>query len=444
MRRLSILLILAALPLLSVRGSDWPSFLGPTGNSVSAETGIKPWPKDGLRVVWSLKVGEGFAVPTVSKGKLYFVDRVGDTVRLRSLDPKTGKTHWTYSYETKYEDRFGYNGGPRCCPVVDDDRVYLYGPDGMLACVNSATGKEVWKVDTAKQYGVIQNFFGVGSTPVVEKDLLIAVVGGSPKGSEEVDFAKLKGNGTAVVAFDKKTGKERWRASSELAGYASPVVTTVGKRRLCLVFARGGLIALDPATGKEDFHFPYRAKSLESVNAANPVVVGDRVFLSETYGPGGVLVEVKPGKCKVVWSDADKGREKSMQCHWNTPIHVDGYLYGSSGRHDTNAELRCVELATGKVMWSVPRLGRTSLLLVDGHFVCQGEYGDLRLLKVNPKKFEQVSRMEVYPADKQGKPDREADPLLSYPCWAAPVLANGLLYERGRDYLVCLELIPGK
>ena len=124
-----------------------------------------------------------------------------------------------------------------------------------------------------------------------------------------------------------------------------------------------------------------------------------------------------------------------MQCHWNTPIHQDGYLYGCSGRHTDNAELRCLDLAGGKVTWSEPDLTRTSLMLVDGHFVCLGEDGRLRLLKVNAQKYEEVARLD---------PDGEAGALLRYPCWAAPVLAHGLLYVRAKDHLVCLELIPAK
>jgi hypothetical protein len=133
-----------------------------------------------------------------------------------------------------------------------------------------------------------------------------------------------------------------------------------------------------------------------------------------------------------------------MQCHWNTPICVDGYLYGCSGRHDSNAELRCVELATGKVMWREPNLTRTSLLQVDGHFVCLAEDGVLRLLKINPKKYEEVSQLVLRPQKEGGEPDEKAEPLLLEPCWAAPILSHGLLYVRGRDRVVCLELIPAK
>ena len=122
-----------------------------------------------------------------------------------------------------------------------------------------------------------------------------------------------------------------------------------------------------------------------------------------------------------------------------TPIHADGYVYGCSGRHTENAELRCVELATGKVMWSEPHLTRTTLTLIDGHFLCLGEDGVLRLLKVNPKKYEEVSEVEL----RSGEGDK-AESLLHYPCWAAPAVSHGLLYVRGKDRLLCLELIPAK
>jgi hypothetical protein len=147
----------------------------------------------------------------------------------------------------------------------------------------------------------------------------------------------------------------------------------------------------------------------------------------------------------VLWDDAKKGlREKSLMCHWMTPIYHDGYVYGSSGRHTNNAELRCVELATGKVRWSEPFLTRTSLLMADGHFVCLGEEGALHLLKVNPDKFEEVSRVELVDADARVPKGEPPAMLLEYPCWAAPVLSHGLLYVRGKDNLVCLELIPEK
>ena len=376
-------------------------------------------------------------MPSISQGRLFLFDRHGDQARLTCMKAETGDPLWKFEYPTTFKDPYNYSNGPRCCPVVDGDRVYVYGPEGMLHCVRVADGKMVWKVDTPADFDVIQNFFGVGSTPVVEGNLLIAQVGGSPKGSDRENFMGLKGNGSGVVAFDKLTGKVRYKITDELASYSSPVLATINGRRWCFVLARGGLIGFEPATGKVDFHFPWRADTLECVNASNPVVVGDRVFISETYGPGGALLKVQPGKCEVLWSDAKKERRKSMQCHWMTPIVHDGYLYGCSGRHTQNAELRCIELATGKITWSQPRLTRSSLLMVDGHFVCLTEEGTLLLLKVNPKQLEPVSLLEVHEPGKK-------ESLLQYPCWAAPVLSHGLLYVRGNERLVCLELIPKK
>lgn len=421
-------------------GTDWPRFLGPQGTSVSTETGIlSPWPREGLKLLWQRKLGIGYAMPSIAGGKLFHFERVGRTARCVCLTADEGKELWTFDYPTDYRDKYNYNGGPRCCPVIDGDLVFLYGVEGMLHCLRATSGEVVWKLDTRSEFGVVQNFFGVGSTPIALGDLLIVQVGGSPPGSDQIaDFTKVPSNGTGVVAFEKTTGKIRYRIGDELASYSSPVLATIDGRRWCFVFARGGLLAFEPTTGKLDFHFPWRADILESVNASNPVVVDDQVLISETYGPGSALLKVRSGGSDVLWTDARKSpRTKSLQLHWMTAIHHDGYVYGSSGRHEENAELRCVELATGKVMWSVPNLTRSSLLMVDGHFVCLSEDGALRLLRVNPKKYDVVSEMEVVDPDTR-------QPLLKYPCWAAPILSHGRLYVRGEDRLVCLELIPKK
>lgn len=418
-------------------GSDWPRFLGPTGDSVSSEKGIlTPWPKQGPPLVWQRELGEGYGMPAVSRGRLFVFDRVGNRARLRCMKSESGEDLWKFDYPSLYRDLYGYNGGPRCAPVVDGNRVYIYGAEGMLHCLSAENGKLLWKVDTLDKFNVLQNFFGVGSTPVIEGDLLIAQVGGSPKDGVRSIYQRPKGDGSGIVAFDKYTGKVRYRISDELASYAGPTLATVDGRRWCFVLARGGLIGFEPKTGKIDFHYPWRARNLESVNASNPVVVGKRVFISETYGPGSALLDFKPGVCKAVWTDADKGiRDKSMQCHWNTPIHVDGYLYGCSGRHLTNAELRCIRLDTGKVQWRERDLTRCSLLLVDKHFICLSEDGMLRLLKVNPAKYEEVSSVALKRPDAVESKPKD-------PYWAAPILAHGLLYVRGAHRLVCLELIP--
>ena len=432
------------------QGVDWPRFLGPTGDSKSSERGIiTKWPEAGPRVVWHTRLGMGYCMPAVSRGRLFVFDRVVREARLRCLESETGKPIWEIRYPSDYQDLYDYDGGPRASPVVDDDRVYIFGPDGMLNCYRVLDGKQFWNVDTAKKFHVVQNFFGVGSTPVIEGKLLIVPIGGSPAWPDPDSpptLDRAKANGSGVVAFDKLTGEVKYQLGNELASYASPTLATIGGRRWCFVFARGGLIGFDPQTGKEDFHYPWRAKILESVNASTPVVVDDKVFISECYQVGSSLLKVRPGGYDVVWRDPPGIRdEKAMKLHWNTPVYVDGYLYGSSGRHPEIADLRCVELATGKVKWSEPDLTRTSLLYVDGHLVCLAEAGELLLIRANAEKFDPVAKaiLTVKP-EPIGGVDLPEQKLLTYPCWAAPILSHGLLYVRGKDRLVCVELIPEK
>jgi outer membrane protein assembly factor BamB len=245
------------------------------------------------------------------------------------------------------------------------------------------------------------------------------------------------------VAFDKRTGEVKYKISDELASYASPILATIDGRRWCFAFCRDGLLAFDPTNGRIDFHFPWRAKLLESVNASSPVVVGNEVFITETYGPGGCLLRVKPGECEVVWQDDLKNREKSLTCHWMTPVYCDGYLYGCHGRHDGSAELRCVEWKTGKLMWSEPGLARSCLLLADGRFVCLSEEGTLRLFKPNPERYEPLATTVL--RDEKAPPSQFGfgpPSLLKSPAWAAPILSHGLMYVRGKDRVVCVELIP--
>jgi outer membrane protein assembly factor BamB len=302
----------------------------------------------------------------------------------------------------------------------------------------------IWRVDTKAEFGVVQNFFGVASAPVVSGDLLIVQVGGSPPGAGNFPIPEQKSNGSAVVAFDKLTGKVRYRLGDDLASFSSPVLATIGGREWCFVLARGGLLGFEPRTGRLDFHYPWRAKDLESANAASPVVINDRVFISEAYGPGSSLLQVRPGRVEVVWSDADKGRRKAMQAHWVTPIHVGGYLYGDSSRHSADADLRCVELASGKIMWREPDNGHTSLLWVDDHFVGLTEYGELLLITVNSAKYQEVCRFQLFRLAAGADIDLRTAARQEYPWWAAPVLSHGLLYVRGASTLLCLELIPDR
>lgn len=417
----------------SREGSDWSHFLGPTSDNVSTEKAIlTAWPRAGLKILWQTPLGTGYAPPSVFEGKLLHIDAHDSVARLVCRNAETGEQIWNFDYPFQYEDQYGYDNGPRCCPVIHDGRVYTHGVEGVLHAIDFKTGEKLWKYDTREKHRFHQNFFGVGSTPIVEDDLLIVAVGGSPKGPRPADFLDAKPNGSGIIALDRKTGDEKYVALDDLASYSSPMVATIHDKRVGLYLARAGLVAFDPKTGKQFFRFPWRSKLLESVNAANPLVVGDSILISECYGPGSVCLKVKPDLTGVteIWSDKEKDREdRSLACHWNTPIHHDGFVYGSSGRHENEGDIRCISLATGEIAWREKRATRCSFLKVDGHILSLSERGELRLFKLDGKKFDEVAKMETD---------------LLPPCWAPPVLSRGLLYIRGKDRLLCLELIPKK
>jgi len=432
---LSFLLIVVA----DTDSLDWPDFLGPERNGKSQEKiEIAPWRNTGPPVVWHKKIGTSYGAPTIADGRLFMFARHSDMARLTCMESDTGTELWRFEYPTDYEDMYGYNNGPRSCPVIDGERVYIFGVQGKLHCLSISDGTLLWKMDTAARFNVVQNFFGTASTPIVEGDLLIAQIGGSPPGTPK-DVWESNGkpppNGTGIVAFNKHTGEVVYKITDQLASYASPITATIDGRRWGFMFARDGLVGFEPTTGKVDFYYPWRCARIESVNASSPVVADDLVFISESYEVGSSVLQVYPSGYKVVWK-ASPRREKSMKLHWNTAIHHEGYLYGCSSRHSSGGELRCVEMKTGKVVWAQRVNERASLLWVNDYFIYLGEYGRLMLLKCTPEKMDILS--EAVPRDENGRQ------FIEYPAWSAPALSKGLLYVRGKDRLVCFALTPQK
>jgi outer membrane protein assembly factor BamB len=416
--------------------SDWPGFLGPHRDGKSDERGLPTtWPKKGPPVVWHKEVGAGYSAPAISGDRLFHFSRVGDNARLACYNAQTGAQNWTCDYPIDFVDMFNYANGPRATPIVDGPRVYTFGPEGVLQCVRIADGHMIWRIDTTKQFSVVKNFFGVASSPLVWNDLLLVNIGGSPPGGPSDVYSangNVQPNGSAIVAFDKQTGAVRWKTGDDLASYSSPIATKIAGRDIILMFARSGLLAIDPAKGETVAQFPWRAKILASVNASTPVIKGDEIFISETYEVGSAVVKFNGKSFQEVWTDRDRRRDRAMALHWNTPIEHNGYLYGSSGYHTEEAELRCVEWKTGKVMWSEPNMGRSSLLLVDNTLVCLSEEGTLRLIKPTPDRYTELAKWELTADD--------GLPLLPPPAWAAPALSHGLLYLEGANRLVCLKL----
>lgn len=415
---------------------DWPQFLGPNRNGISNATGIvTDWAEGKLKLNWTLPVGEGYAIGSVSGGKYFHFDVVEqdakDVARLRCIDLQTSAVDWTFTALSSYEDIYGYDSGPRTSPMIYDGRIYIYGVDGMLRCLDVETGDLQWELDTVERFGVIQNFFGVSSCPVVHEQLLLVMVGGSPEESKQVPRGQLnlvKPNGSAIVAVNRKTGEEVYRMGDDLASYTSLRVADIHGQKVALAWMRESLIGFDPNDGSELFKFKYRARKLESVNASTPIVLANRIYLGESYKNGGVVLEVdKDWQTKVIWSDKGK-RNKSLAPHWNTPVLHEGFLYGCDGEKTSTAELTCVDFATGDIKWSVPRLGRSSVTYCDGHLIVMAEYGQLFLVRATPEKFERVASYE-------------GDLKFRYPCWSAPVVADGKLIVRGKNKVACFQLL---
>lgn len=384
---------------------DWPQFLGPardgryTGAPLAAD-----WPDGGPRRLWSRPVGAGFAGPVVAGDRLVLFHRVGGAEVVEALDAATGGVLWRYDYPTTYRDDFGFDEGPRSVPVVHGGRVYTFGAQGRLHAVDLETGAGVWQVDTHARYGVRKGFFGAAGSPLVEDGRVIANVGGRRGG---------------IVAFDAATGAELWTATTHEASYSSPAAGAFGGRRTALVFTRNGLVGLDPASGEVRFERRWRSRLGASVNAATPLVLGDRVFISASYGAGAALLRVEGGTLAEEWSGDD-----SMTNHYATAVERGGVLYGYHGRQEYGPSLRAVDARSGAVRWSEDRFGAGTVTLAGGLLVILRESGELVLAEATPDAFRPLARAAILPGVVR----------------AYPALAAGRLYARNADTLVAIDL----
>ena len=445
MRRLLIFLGVCGVACFESPGADWPRFLGPTGDGKSSETGlIERWPEAGPSRIWERAVGTGYSAPSIRDAQLVLHHRLGNQEIVEAFDARDGKSLWRQGYPSRFIDPFGYNNGPRSSPLLTEDRCYTFGAEGKLLCLERRTGRKLWMRDTAADFRIPPAFFGVGSTPVLAAGRLIVMVGGQPN--------------AGVVAFDPETGKTlweavgrdnweglpklgwrgeppvRWREYAQQASYASPVLAQIHDRLHLLCFMRQGLVSLEPKTGRINFSFWFRSTADESVNAMNPIVQDDKILLSSAYyGIGSVLLQVgEDGR-----SVTELWRNRVLQIHWSTPILHDGKLYAFSGRDQSDARFRCVDLISGELLWDrdeswrrtfdPPKVfGRGSAIAADGKLFVLGEGGLLGLIRIDARRPNELARFQL--------------PELNYPCWAAPALSDGKLYLRSENRLICLDV----
>ena len=434
-----------------ISGDSWPRFLN-SGFDGSAKlssddisnVAVLDWAAQ-PQCAWSIKVGDGYGLGVAIDGAYFHFDADDGQERLSKINLNDGQQHWQQSSPLKYRDLYGYEIGPRCSPTIDGDQIFTFGVAGDLIARSVDSGKEHWKVATNKAYGVVQNFFGVGSSPLVIDETVIAMIGGSPAIDQEVppgQLDRVSADGSLMVAFDRRTGKEKWRCGDDLASYSSPRTMTIDGNQYVLVLARSHLHLIDPREGKSVGSIKHRAEILESVNAMVPVVRGNRVFVSDCYNLGSAVYDVeftsaadaKKALFRTVWKDPEgRRREQSIRSHLSTPTLYQNNLFACSGRNAPDSDFRCVNLNTGEVHWSaIPRQRTTASRLGDILFI-QKERGPLHIAKCSAQSYQELG---VWKLDKPTA-DR---PAIGFPCWSAPILVGDFILVRGDQHLLCLKL----
>jgi len=388
-------------------GSDWPQLLGPTSDAVYAGPPLAlEWPQEGPPRIWSREMGEGYSNPVVGEGRLVICHRLGDDLAVECLDPKTGTNYWSFKRPMKFKDGAFFDNGPRPTPAIHGGKVFVHNTDGYLACLDLKDGHTLWFLNAKARFHSGATWHGCVSSPLATDKAVILQVGGS---------------NAAVVAFAPETGHPLWQVLDDKASASSPVLASVEGKPVVMVATRSALHGLDPDTGTNLWEYATRKQTSGNVYAANPVVFGDEIFLSGWYNLGALLLQVKAGKPEKVWH-----LDNAISTHYAAGIIYDGYIYGFHGHawERGGPTLRCVELASGKLMWEQPQTGSGTISRFGNHLLILTENGELKLVQASPKQFKLKAQCQVV-----GRTTRNY-----------PALADGFAYVRGPKQLVCLDL----
>jgi outer membrane protein assembly factor BamB len=388
----------------NARAEDWPQWRGVNRDAISHEKGLlQEWPKAGPKQAWKATgLGKAYSSVAVANGRIFTMGDLegpekGEAVI--ALQASGGKKIWSAKVGEPWSD-----GGPRCTPTVDGDRVYGLSPHGDLVCFTTAAGKELWRKDLQKDFGGhMMSGWGYSESPLVDGDKLICTPGGKE---------------ATLIALDKKTGKVIWKCQvpgGDGAAYSSIIAADIDGQRQYVQFLGKGVVGVAAKDGK--FLWRYDRPANGTANCATPIVHDHFVFASSDYGTGGALAKIAKGsKAEIVYDT------KSMKNHHGGMVLVDGYLYGAN-----SGSLACLDFETGKVMWEEGKAGKGSIAYGDGMLYYRGEGGKMLLVEANPKKYVERGRFD--------QPDRKGAP-----AWPHPSLANGKLYLRDQDVLLCFDI----
>ena len=421
-------------PPTNARGDDWPEFQGAGRQNVWKETGMREsFAPDSLTRRWSTPVSAGYSGPTVAGGQVYLVDRPDEGhERVVCVDEATGEPRWTHVYDCVY-GQVGYGYGPRACVTIADGRAYAFGTMGHLHCLDAATGAVIWTKDLGAEYQVDLPIWGLTSSPLVEGDLVIVQ-------------ASAPAEGACVVAFDKLTGTERWRAFADKAGYVSPIMITQGGKRVLVAWTGQRIAGMNAATGEVYWEIPTKPNKMP-INVPGPALNedGTRMFLSVFYDGSKMIgldqTEGKTPTAELLWAQVGINERKTEALHAmiSPPYLRDGHVYGI----DSYGQMRCLDMATGTRIWenqeAVPE-GRWATVFM----VRQGnsdrtwmvtEQGDLMLARLTPSGYEEISRAKIIEPLTPLK-QRESGAVM----WAPPAFANGCVFVKNDRELICVSL----
>ena len=411
----SLLLLTILIAGRATLAGDWPQILGPDRTGVAQNEKLADkWPASGPHTLWQHPVGDGFAGASIVGQTAIIWHRQGNEHIVESLNVASGDALWKKTLPAKYVPSYTSDSGPRVVPLISGNRVFLFCPRGDLYCLDLKSGDTVWQRDTWEDYSSKRpkrgdppdGYFGFGTSPILEGDRLLLNVGGDTKNA-------------GIVAFDAKTGKTLWTATEERASYSSPVAATIGGRRQVIFATRLSVLSIDPTNGHVLSQFPF-GRFGPAVTAANPVVIGDRVFITASYNFGATLAQFGGSGVVRIWESDDV-----LSSQYTTPILHDDALFGIHGRQDLGAaELRCVDPATKKVHWSVDGFGYATLILADGKLIILKTDGELVLARADKSKFVELGRTRLF----------------SDTTRALPALSNGRLLVRDTATLKCVDL----
>jgi len=406
------LLVAAAV---ETRAGEWPQILGPDRNGIAAadEALADAWPLAGPPVLWQRPVGSGCAGVAVAEGRAVLFHRVKEMEVTEALDASTGTPLWSDAYATSFMPEVGTGNGPLCVPVIAQNRVVTFGAQGVLTCLDAATGKRLWQRKTHADFGAQAGYFGAGSSPIVVGELVIVNVGGGQKEA-------------GIVAFSVATGETVWTKTAERASYSSPVVVRSADATHLLFITRAQLILLDAITGDVRWQVPFGARG-PTVNAANPLVLTDEqgtphLLATASYGVGTVYGSFDKAGLTKVWSGVDP-----LATQYCTPIARNGLLFAIDGRDDLPpADFKCIRQSTGDVLWKEDSFGYGSLICADGKIIAVKSNGELVLIQPDTTGLRVLARARPFSATVR----------------ALPALAAGKLYVRDEQTLKCLNVEP--